>query len=461
MILRRIVLAILVLVACAACIPTMNVRHSDESPPRARLPDVTTDSNDFSDKMQCLGQLVRAYRYEMTDPLRIYVATMPLQVLAMTRDPTSNEVISALDSAIKAAILEIDPRRIRLAEAPFKGDRPDIPFVFSLYFEISRIDKGVFSRTDKEEAGVEYKSIGVQYSASREIGFTNIGVVSRVILPNGDSSPLPLHIQLSANARYQVADKKFAFGLFGLSLGPGASEVIIDGRGALLKLMAQQIVFEVVSRYLGVPAHRCLGDEASPNDAWMQIARERIGSKSDTELLARLQESLIEHGHIIGVTGRIDASTLLALGAHAPSLLSGSAAEKRRALEEIFLQSYMRQPVDMETVRAAHAHLKRDGVKLKGTLSLNLRTPMIVIVDDKPVAGPTCGAIQVPLTVGDHRLVLGVVEPQKPGANGATPAENIKIVENARITIEAGKELHRVVEPRGGTTSPACRNIRR
>ena len=404
----------------------------------AREPGIGKADTSFTPAMHCLGSLIEVYRHEM-EPITIYVPRWP-NLSGTGREQTS-EIPSQIEAHIKSAILELDPKRVRLLEPTYERI-VDTGYTFALVGEVNIFDRGIQTYKETVEGSLDVKQTNAQASFIKDVGFARLGTSSRTLMPDKLSSTLPLHVGMQAAVGYNVEERRYSIGLFGATGGSAKSHASLDGRGAVLQRMGQETVFAVLSRYLGVPGHRCLEPGAKPDAEWLKVFSERVGRKSDVELTMNLQESLVESGKLVQVTGKLDPQTLQALGsqASAPLIAAGNDGVRRKALEDAFFNVYVAQPVDLAMIKAARVHLEKPGTYAQGWLRLEMRTPMVVMLDNKVLELKRCKPVRIPLRVGDHHLVLGTDI-----VNKTTGARSMQVVDNLLITAMGNREERKVI----------------
>lgn len=419
----------------------------------------------YSTQMSCLRRQIEVYRYGMAKPLRIYVWQADDRPDARL-DAASQEINARLAAQLKTAVLETDPARVQLVEPPVPGVAPSSNFDIAIKIDQVQKDQGVVGRSERDDFALEIKKFGGELSDNEEFGITQIELAARVLLPDGVSSPLPLHVRYSARLMYRVKEKRYGLGLLGVTYGNARAQVLVDGTDALTRLIGQQMVFQIVSRQLGVPAWRCLGlgPSAGPDEAWRRIFNGRVSAWSDTELTMRLQESLVESGRMIKVTGQLDGPTRDALASRGVSLPAPTAGGSvdRQALLAAFFKVYTAQPIDVEMVRRSKAHLRTPGVVSQGMLSFTLHQPMalVVTVDNRRHAVQPCGRTEIPLPVGDHVLTVGRELPSRNVADGKPQEAQMVLLESNLITVQAQREISKTLgkpSPGGCAATPAAR----
>lgn len=419
----------------------------------------------YSAQMSCLRRQIEVYRYGMSQPLRIYVWQADDRPDARM-DAAGQEMNARLAAQLKTAVLETDPARVQLVEPPVPGLAPSSQFDIAIKIDLVQKDQGVVSRSERDDFALEIKKFGGELSDNEEFGITQIELAARVLLPDGVSSPLPLHVRYSARLMYRVKEKRYGLGLLGLTYGNARAQVLVDGTDALTRLIGQQMVFQIVSRQLGVPAWRCLGlgPSAGPDEAWRRIFDRRVAGWSDTELIMRLQESLVESGRLIKLTGQLDGPTRDALASRGVNLQAPApgGSMDRPALAAAFFKVYTTQPIDVEMVRQAMAHLRKPGVRGQGLLSFTLHQPLalVVTVDGRRHSVQPCGRTEIPLPVGDHVLTVGRALPPRNVPGGKPQESQMVLVESGVITVQAQREISKTLgkpAPGGCPTAPAAR----
>lgn len=447
-------LALLGLSACQETLP----KHRDAPPvtapvsvPKPSPAEPTRTS--YSAQMSCLRRQIEVYRYGMAEPLRIYVWQADDRPDARL-DAAGQEMNARLLAVqFKTGVTETDPARVQLVEPPVPGAAPPTNFDLAIKIDLVQKDQGVVSRSERDDFALEIKKFGGEISDNEEFGITQIELAARVLLPSGLSSPLPLHVRYSARLMYRVKEKRYGVGLLGLTYGNARSQVLVDGTDALTRLIGQQMVFQIVSRQLGVPAWRCLGlgPSAGPDEAWRRIFNGRVSRWSNTELIMRLQESLVESGQFIKVTGQIDRPTLDALTHHGVGLATAGAAQggsiDRKALEAAFFKVYTTQPIDVNLVRRAKEHLRTPGVMSEGLLAFTLQQPLplVVTVDNRRYAVQPCGRTEIPLPVGDHVLTYGQALPTRTPPGGKPQEAQMVLLESGVITVQGQREISKTL----------------
>ena len=419
---------------------------------------INRDITNFSRSMSCMQGLLIAYGYDSTRPLVVHVVNPASRYERGAENGNVwSELPQRLAGQVKGSLLQLSPS-VQLYEPLGDEIDPD-RYEYALVVEPDRIDRGVIGASRNEQAAFDIRNLGLSASRGEEFGVTSIALTARTLQSNALSSPLSLHVQLQANALWRTKDQHVGLSILGGSVGRSVNATLVEGPGAVTKLMAQHIAFTVAARHFMVPGWRCLDPGAEPDAEWLAIWSSRVRVKSDVELVARTQELLDVAGARVQITGRMDEATAKALKGKVsvPTPTPGTPV-RRDILERIFFDIYTTLPTDMSIVRVGAAYVRNPANRLQGSLYLDVRGVNVGLkLDGKPVDVLPCGVTEIKAPVGDH--IVQISKDVAPPTNKKQPAANAPTAQPVamRVAFSLDAPQHHTIEPQKGAATQTCK----